>query len=325
MVAVIDHLSFPHIIDCVWSYMTLPSAAVSRNVCSEWRRRADRILQHHMVLHTSFNDSAINVRVKSWEEASPPYPSYQAPLTYMDPFLNFSAWPSGALDFRRNLRILDIPRPWAMDDASRYQLTGFLVDAGADQDVCQFLPDWPIDTGVYNRFHLHEPHPPVFFVPFGLDSRILNHLKLNGRIRQVVVTIDCPSFEQSPFSGDFFGRTLQHVLTLRLPNVVKESLIPELIVIFRRGAHFQAPINVTPDIASARLAAYLDDVWKFSPVTVVGVDDFFVEQALHEELRASLLWRAALPEDFLFRFEVLSSDEYRQRVGPELFRLQTIK
>ncbi|EJT49727.1 hypothetical protein A1Q1_01149 [Trichosporon asahii var. asahii CBS 2479] len=323
MVTTIDHLAFPHIIDSIWSYMTPPSAAAARGTSSEWRRKADKILQRHMVLDNP--DGKEELRVKGFEDTSCKYPRYQDPSQRIpNRFRPLYPWPRGLLDLSQNIQILDIPRPWGVDNVSKRQLMEFLVRSGAHPSIGQLILDEPYYTDMYLRLPLFDLHPPVFFVTFGVSYPLLDELELNGVPRQIVINIDCPTLDMSPFTGTYRGLTLRFVLHLEPPSTPNESLVPELIVIFRRGERIQAPIDLPPDFAAARLARYLNHIWKFSPVTVVGIDDFFPDQAKYDEVKTDLMQRTALTEDFPFKFELLSSAEYKQRVDEELFIMQTV-
>lgn len=49
---VIDHQSFPHIIDAIWASMDLVAVLVTRTVSNEWLRRGNEWLRRHMLLES---------------------------------------------------------------------------------------------------------------------------------------------------------------------------------------------------------------------------------------------------------------------------------
>lgn len=59
---VIDHQFFPHIIDQIWTYLSVDDLQPLRTVCKDWRIRADLKLSNHLVIERK--DTTYDVRVR---------------------------------------------------------------------------------------------------------------------------------------------------------------------------------------------------------------------------------------------------------------------
>lgn len=104
--AIIDHQAYPHIIDIIIASSPPPSLHVLRAVSSEFKRRADAILFHHVVLHRNGTITAPHGRLPGPLSANH-WGQEQEQSRWVD-------------TLRTHARILDYAHPVAIGDAAYY-------------------------------------------------------------------------------------------------------------------------------------------------------------------------------------------------------------
>lgn len=329
--AVIDHRYYPYLIDLIWSHMDYESVAASREVCTGWWKRANRVLQRHLTVHPGpfpFTDAFL-LTVQSFDHPNIAYPSF---LVERHDAIH-SGYPgeaSGMLsdesvsELFKNIRYLDLQHVRGMEETAHLLSlvmglkTNYSLRAtrNAMQTYGDVYPEAPTAVYFVNSRDTTEGNPLVSMYA-----------------RSLVINIDQPPISYGPLPDDEVEDegTLWEWLSSYTPGRLKQ-----LALVFHPSDEekctFQAYAAPNPQIVAEQTMGWLRDCWLSSSTLIVGMERFFRTM---DEYR---LYKMHLKELALRQSEnstgtpkrgrnlkVFTHDEYRKRIGEATYKLYTVQ
>lgn len=301
--------------------LDIPGYVVASKVCSYWRTRANKVLQRHVT--ATLQDGGIMLRAKGSSSLDKLYPLYFISSELQDQ-LKDADWatdrseklkrlvqesPQHTQELFSNIQVVDHEAINAKWDNVVNELLAYLQALGhsitSRQDARDSVGPGDCIECVGNTQVLFLMHPAPYVELLGVETMVLN--------------IHCASPAESPLSADRGAEIPEWEPCMVGPHV------PEfLVVIFK---------NDRPDCKLQRaeegqyghnLHSYLEDWVNYNEglrVVLVGLDDFFGSETEYELFKHSFQSLATATPDL--RWELLTREEYRLRVGSETYELHT--
>lgn len=327
---VIDHRYYPHIIDLIWSHMDYESVAVSREVCTGWLKRANRVLQRHLTVRPGpFPYTAdFLLSVKSFEHPDIAYPSFL--VSRHDAIHSgFPGDASGMLsddsivELFKNVRYLDLQHVRGMEETAH--LLSLVMGLKSNYALRATRNAMQLYGDVYP-----EAPTAVYFVN-SRDTTEGNPL-VSMYARSLVINLDQPPVSYGPLPDDEIEDegTLWEWLSSYTPGRLKQ-----LALVFHpsdeeRGT-FQAYAAHNPRAVAEQTTGWLRNCWMSATTLLIGMERFFRTMEEYREYKThlkELATRIAEEQGTPKRgrnLKVFTHDEYRKRIGDATYTLYTVQ
>lgn len=327
----IDHRYYPQIIDLIWGYMDYESVAAAREVSRAWRKRANRVLQRHLIVRPGpfpFTDAFL-LSVKSFEHPDCAYPHF---LVERHDAIH-SGFPGGGdssmltdesvAELFHNIRYLDLQHVRGLEETAHLLslVMGLKSNYGlrATRNAMQLYGD------VYP-----EAPTAVYFVA-SRDATEGNPL-VSMYARSLVVNLDQPPVSYGPLPDDEVEDegTLWEWLSSYSPSRLKQ-----LALVFHpsdeeRGT-FRAYAAGNPRAVAEQATGWLRNCWVSRTTLLIGMERFFASMEQYRTFKAHIKDLATqLAEEHGTpkrgrNLKVFTHDEYRKRVGDATYTLYTVQ
>lgn len=325
--ATIDHLAFPHIIDNIFSCLDMPGYAIASKVCSYWRRRANKVLQRHVI--ASKHQDGVVYQPKSYDHPAWPYPRYFMCAELLVEFQE--AWSPddmngnkhidhlikdctpGMQELFKNVEIVDYMGPPAIKHEDAYELSIAFVLSKRNHVTARY--DARLRLG------------PEFLEETAADTQVVFLKHPVSRVQPViantvVVNLDCGLPTLSPLMGER-GPGHEQGCPPGMPLLFFEFPDPmPLVVLFEHDQPHGKLGSPASQQCAHWLKRYLYQWFRPTldhPITLVGLSKFF---SVEEDYRAfKQEFFDNLPSGH--NVEFLTRKQYWRRVGSETYRLHT--
>lgn len=341
----ISDLAFPHLIDMIWAGMDTDTVLTCRNVSSRWRKRADKILQRHMLLHPADDEDGTSSHAILRPRNALHLPDLAQEVPARDVQKAFVS--TTKLVFKaafRHLQVLDVDFSGDLH-GTHVMFAELLYEVCPDAVFRAAIPYWPRDTLIVGGGHTQVYFLDMKDPPF-LDTPNANNVVLNFKcLRQS----SCPFNMEA--ATDIWGvlcpqqlykrQTVCHFHVAFRPMTLQYSHMYKLCCWLGCSTPSFYDYSLDTELTLVGLEAFFANAQDYSRLKYFLQSIFsqpqpyrsgFYPKHLWEEVRRRdcedmsgplvVEWSSETWERLVLR--VLTRDEYEAEVGPETYKLQTV-